>query len=100
VYKRQYEYSDIPANAENLAAIALHPSALLIAARQVATPSDPGLQVENVTDPTTGLPLQFRHWYDPDGGEYKISMGVLYGVAAGNSGALGSGGALKRITSA
>lgn len=89
-----YEYSDIPTNSENLAAIALHPSALLLAARQPATPSDPGLQVENVTDPTTGLPLQFRSWYDPDSGVYKVSMGVLYGVAAGNA------TALKRIKSA
>lgn len=89
-----FEYSDIPTNSENLAAIALHPSALLLAARQPATPSDPGLQVENVTDPTTGLPLQFRSWYDPDAGVYKVSMGVLYGVAAGNT------AALKRIKSA
>lgn len=89
-----YEYSDIPTNSENLAAIALHPSALLLAARQPATPSDPGLQVENVTDPSTGLPLQFRSWYDPDAGVYKVSMGVLYGVAAGNA------AALKRIKSA
>lgn len=89
-----FEYSDIPTNSENLAAIALHPSALLLAARQPATPADPGLQVENVTDPTTGLPLQFRAWYDPDLGSYKVSIGTLYGVAAGNT------TALKRITSA
>ena len=94
-----YEYSDIPNNSENLAAIALHPSALIMAARQVATPNDPGLLVENVTT-DIGLPLQFRHWYSPNDGEYKISLGVLYGVAIGNSGALGSGGALKRIKSA
>ena len=89
-----YEYSDIPTNSENLAAIALHPSSLLLAARQPATPEDPGLLVENVEDPVTGLPLQFRAWYDANNGVYKFSIGVLYGVAAGNT------TALKRITSA
>ena len=90
---RVYSYGDIPANSENLAGIAMHPSALIMAARQPATPSDPGLAVEHVTA-SNGLPLQFRAWYDPDNGLYKVSMGVLYGVAAGNT------TALKRILSA
>jgi hypothetical protein len=89
-----YEYTGIPANGENLGALALHPSALLLAARQPATPDAPHVQVENVTDPTTGLPLQFRAWYDANAGVAKVSMGTLYGVATGNA------TALKRITTA
>ena len=53
-----------------------------------------GVRVENVEDPVTELPLQFRAWYDANNGVYKFSVGVLYGVAAGNT------TALKRITSA
>jgi len=89
-----HEYSDIPANAENLESFVCHPSALLIAARQPATPSSPRLQVMNTVEQVTGLPLQFRAWYDRDGGEYKVSVGLLYGVQVGN------GAALIRIKSA
>lgn len=89
-----HEYSDIPTNSENLASFVCHPSALIIAARQPATPQSPRLQVMNTVEPVTGLPLQWRAWYDRDGGEYKVSVGLLYGVAVGN------GAALKRITSA
>jgi hypothetical protein len=89
-----YEYTGIPANGENLAAIALHPSALVLAARQPAAPSDGSVQVADIQDPTTGLPIQLRTWYDNTAGKHYLSMGVLYGVAVGN------GAALKRIKSA
>lgn len=90
-----YEYTGIPTNSENLAAIALHPSALIMAARQVAVPQNaPHVAVENVEDPSTGIPLQFRTWYDANAGKQIVSVGVLYGVATGNA------GALKRIKSA
>jgi len=90
-----YEYTGIPANGENLAAIAMHPSAMIMAARQVAVPQNaPHVAVENVEDPATGLPLQFRAWYDANAGKHIVSVGVLYGVAVGN------GAALKRIKSA
>jgi hypothetical protein len=82
-----YEYGNVPANSQNIAGWALHPSALIMAARQPATPSDPGLDVVN-TVTSNGLPVQFRSWYDPDGGLYKVSLGVLYGCAVGNPEAL------------
>lgn len=89
-----YEYEGIPTNSENLMGFVCHPSALLIAARTVAPPLSPRVQVLNTVDPKTGIPLQFRAWYDRDGGQYKFSVGLLYGVAVGN------GSALKRILSA
>jgi len=89
-----YEYTGIPANGENLAAIALHPSALVLAARQPAAPTDGSVDVADIQDPTTGLPIQLRTWYDNTAGKHYLSMGVLYGVAVGN------GAALKRIKSA
>jgi|DEB0MinimDraft_10_1074344.scaffolds.fasta_scaffold00855_8 hypothetical protein len=89
-----HEYEAIPTNSENLAGFVCHPSALLIAARQVAAPISPRVEVLNAVEPKTGLPLQFRYWYDRDGGKYKFSVGLLYGVAVGN------GAALKRIKSA
>jgi hypothetical protein len=89
-----HEYTDIPTNSENLAGFVCHPSALLIAARQVANPISPRVQVINAVEPRTGLPLQFRSWYERDLGMYKTSIGLLYGVAVGNS------TALKRILSA
>jgi len=89
-----YEYTGIPTNSENLAAIALHPSALCLAARQPAAPTDGSVDVADIQDPTTGLPIQLRTWYDNTAGKHYLSMGVLYGVAVGN------GAALKRIKSA
>lgn len=83
-----YEYNDILANGTSyVGGYALHPSALIMAARQPATPSDPGLDVVNTLTPN-GMPIQFRSWYDPDGGLYKVSLGVLFGVAVGNTNAL------------
>jgi hypothetical protein len=89
-----YEYTGIPANGESLAAIALHPSALVLAARQPAAPADGSVQVANIEDPSTGLPLQIRTFYDNVNGRHYLTMGCLYGVAKGNV------SALKRITSA
>ena len=89
-----YEYTGIPANGENLAAIALHPSALCLAARTPAAPADGSVQVSDIVDPSTGLPIQLRTFYDNVAGKHYLTMGVLYGVAKGN------GAALKRIKSA
>jgi hypothetical protein len=89
-----HEYIEIPGNSENLEGFVCHPSALLIAARPVAAPKSPIVQVLNSVEPKTGLPLQFRAWYDANAGNYKTSIGLLYGVAVGNA------TALKRILSA
>lgn len=76
-------YNTIPNNNENLAGIACAPQALLIAARQPALPSFFSGEVLNVTEPTTGLPLQFRQWYDANNKRHYISVEAFYGVAVG-----------------
>ncbi|MDA7622596.1 hypothetical protein N8693_01385, partial [Verrucomicrobia bacterium] len=89
-----HEYSGIPTNSENLAGFVCHPSALIIAARAPATPVHPSLTVVDSVESVTGIPLQFRQWYDRNNGEHKVSLGLLYGVQIGNP------QALKRILSA
>jgi hypothetical protein len=42
-----------------------------------------GVEVENIIIPGLNLPVQFRRWYDPNAGELKYSVGLLYGVAVG-----------------
>lgn len=88
------EYSGIPANSENLVGIAGGKSALCIATRVPATPAQFNGEVQNVTDPESGLTIQVRHWYSQDKGKHYLSMGILYGVQKGNA------DALKRIVSA
>lgn len=82
------EYNNIPANGENLAAIAMAPEAILIAARQPALPQGFAGEVENVTDPTTGLPLQFRLWYEGTQKKTYLTVEAYYGVAVGVPGNL------------
>tara|TARA_R110000751_G_scaffold210531_1_gene314284 strand:+ start:1225 stop:2115 length:891 start_codon:yes stop_codon:yes gene_type:complete len=83
-----YETDLADANSENLAAFAFHRSSILFAARGVDTAGDAsqaaGVEIENVTVPGLEIPVQFRRWYDPNAGELKISVGLLYGVAVGN----------------
>lgn len=76
-------------NGVNVVGLACHSTALMIAARGVDAPSEPGLEVENVVVPGLGLPIQFRRWYNRDTGQLKYSMGVLYGVQS----AMGAAGA-------
>lgn len=80
-----YESPLCDANSQNVAGIACHSSAIIVAARQVDVPSMPGLEVETVVVPGLGLPVQFRRWYDPNTGQLKYMLGVLYGVAAAMS---------------
>lgn len=93
-----YEFTNIPNNSENLEGFVAHPSAIALAARTVVDPTEidgnAPLAVENRVDPASGLPLQFRTWYDPDNGKLKISMGTLWGVSKGQ------GNSLRRILSA
>jgi len=72
------------ANAENLAAFAFQKNALLMAGRTVDSEmaSQAGIEVETVTIPGLGLPVQFRRWYDSDGILY-YNCNLLYGVAKG-----------------
>jgi len=82
-----YESDLCDDNSENLAAFAFHKSALMMAARGVDTAdgsaASAGVEIENVTIPGLGIPVQLRRWYSPNDGELKISVGLLYGVAKG-----------------
>lgn len=89
-----YDYTDIPDNGQNLAGICCHPSALCLAARPQITPPDFTGRIENIIEPVTGLPLQWRIWYDHNAKKTMISVEALFGVSVGN------GSALVRIKSA
>lgn len=95
---RIHEFASVPDNSENMAGFVCHRSALAFAARSVADPTqimgNAPLGVENRVDPVTGIPLQFRAWYEPKDGQYYFSMGTLYGASVGQA------NALERITTA
>lgn len=80
-----YESDLCDANAENLAAFAFHRSALLMAGRSVDSTgaAEAGVEVQDIVIPGLNIPVQFRRWYDPNAGELKYSVGLLYGVAVG-----------------
>ncbi len=81
-----YESPECDGNSVNAVGLACHRNNILMAARGVDFPSEAsaaGVQVENVVVPGLGLPVQFRRWYDPNAGELKVSVGVLYGVLFG-----------------
>ena len=88
-----YEYSDIPANSENLEGFACGPEALIIAGRQPALPENWAGAVESVQDPGTGVTLQLRNWYEGKDGAQYITATLIYGVASGTD-------SMKRIVSA
>ena len=87
------EYSDIPANSENLEGFVCGKEALIIAGRQPALPENWAGAVESVQDPDTGITLQLRNWYEGKDGAQYITATLIYGVAAGTD-------SLKRILSA
>lgn len=79
-----YEYNGtIPANSKNLEGLALHPQAILLAARAVAAPPEGTWygRIEHVVDPRSGLPIQIREFYD--GSELVYEISVLFGAAKG-----------------
>lgn len=87
------EYSDIPANSENLEGFVCGKEALIIAGRQPALPENWAGSTESVQDPDTGITLQLRNWYEGKDGAQYITATLIYGVAAGTD-------SLKRIVSA
>lgn len=80
-----YETDLADDNSENVAAFAMHKTALLFAGRRVDATgaAEAGVQVEDVVIPDLGLPIQFRRWYDPTAGKLYYSVGLLYGVQVG-----------------
>ena len=87
------EYSDIPANSENLEGFVCGKEALIIAGRQPALPENWAGSTESVQDPDTGITLQLRNWYEGKDGAQYITATLIYGVASGTD-------SLKRIVSA
>jgi hypothetical protein len=79
-----FEYNGtIGAASRNMEGIALHPQAILVAARQITPPKEGTWagNVRSITDPNSGLTIQMREFYDNVAMRYEFS--VLYGVAAG-----------------
>ena len=78
------EYTgSIPANAQNMVGLFVHPQAFAIAAREIAEP-EPGTwfgQFRSIVDPISGLPIQIRKYYN--GTEQVVEWSILYGVAKG-----------------
>jgi hypothetical protein len=88
-----YEYNGtLPANGQSLEGFACGPTAICLAARAPITPNQWYGAVENTVEPVTGLPVQFRYFYD--GAQHRLQMLTQCGAAKGNP------SALIRITSA
>ena len=84
-----FQYASVPGLSENFTGMVLHPSAIALAARTVADPTDLNADapvlVENREDPVTSLPLQFRAWYDANAGKTYFCVASLWGVAKGQA---------------
>jgi hypothetical protein len=73
----------IPDNGEDLEGVAVHPQALCLAARGVVHPPAGTWygKIRDIIEPTTGLPLQIREYYD--GSQLVYELAVLFGAAKG-----------------
>jgi len=71
----------IPTNSENLIGFACRPQGLVLAARVPQQPSDWYGRVQNITDPRSGLTVQFRSYYD--GSVQRYEWCLIYGSAVG-----------------
>lgn len=86
-----HEWNGAIPNTANLAAIAFHPQAMLIAARPPALPRNWAGEVRNVTMPNTGLTVQIRDYYNDI--KQVTEWCIIYGTQ------IGVPGNLTRITS-
>ncbi len=91
-----YDTNLIPANGEYLVGMAAYKSALLVAFSPIE-PADDVRQAmvdyRAVTDPETGITLEYRQWGDPGSDTSKRVIEVNYGSAKGEA------AAIKRIVS-
>jgi len=81
-----HEWEGTIPTTNNLAAIAYVPQALLLAVRAPALPRNWYGEVRNITDPNTGLTIQFRDYYD--GSQQRTEWCFFYGCSIGNPGGL------------
>jgi hypothetical protein len=86
-----YQVPSLPQNAEKLVGMAVIPSSLFVA----FSPVEPAPAVRNtlmeysiVTDPDSGLSLEYRVWGDPDSDKAKEVIECNYGFEAGETAAL------------
>jgi hypothetical protein len=87
VYNYQiHEWNGTIPTTNNLAAIAFAPQALLLAIRPPVLPRNWYGEVRNITDPATGLTIQFRDYYD--GTQQRTEWCFIYGCQIGNPGNL------------
>lgn len=81
-----HEWNGTIPTTNNLAAIAFAPQALLLAVRPPVLPRNWYGEVRNITDPSTGLTIQFRDYYD--GTTQRTEWCFIYGCQIGNPGNL------------
>lgn len=81
-----HEWNGTIPTTNNLAAIAFAPQALLLAVRPPVLPRNWYGEVRNITDPATGLTIQFRDYYD--GTTQRTEWCFIYGCQIGNPGNL------------
>lgn len=81
-----YEFNGTIPTTNNLAAYAFAPQALLLAVRPPQTPRNWYGEVRNITDPDSGLTIQFRDYYD--GTSQRTEWCFIYGAQIGNPGNL------------
>lgn len=90
-----YDVPRMPQNSEKLAGFASFPSSILIGFSPI-TPTEDVMRnltaYKLITDPATGLTLEYRRWGDPNYDETRETIECNYGYAVGES------AALKRIT--
>jgi hypothetical protein len=81
-----HEWNGTIPTTNNLQAIAYVPQSILLAVRPPVQPRNWYGEVRNITDPTTGLTIQFRDYYD--GNQQRTEWCFFYGTQIGNPGGL------------
>lgn len=81
----------IPGNSENLVGMVTYPSAILVAMSPIQPTREVAANLSRydvVSDPATGISLEYREWGDPDTDTAKRVIECNYGFAAGELAAL------------
>ena len=83
-----YESLILPTNSITLAAMAVHPNAAVIAVRALE-PQAPSEYLAStvVTDPQSGLTLDYRRHYNPSSGKHFVSFSCMFGCSRAITGA-------------
>jgi len=81
-----YEVNYFPDNTENLGAVALHNSAIVVGSRRIDATgaAQAGVEVYDMLIPGLNMTVQYRRWYVPTEGNFYLSMAALWGAAKGS----------------